>query len=460
MPFWTLSSSRHGAIIGERTLSYRELRDRAGAYAELLGRRSSKRLGFVLCDNSPGAVVAYLAALQIEDAVCLLAASLEPALLSRLIAAYRPEWLVAPDAQSLTVDYARSKGALGMTVYTAAESSEFPAIHPDLALLLSTSGTTGSAKMVRLSYRALAANAAAIAQYLELSSSARPITVLPIQYSYGLSVVNSHLHAEASLVLNSAPVTTRAFWDTAKAQQATSMAGVPYSYESLQRMDLNALAPTSMKVFTQAGGRLRPQLVSHFADLASARAGQFFVMYGQTEATARISYVPPSRLSDKLESIGIAIPGGELDVSPAGELVYRGANVMLGYADARSDLALGDTLQGVLNTGDLAKRDADGFYYLTGRMKRFSKLLGLRINLDDVDALLAAELACAAACTGSDTALDIAVEDHTQLARARDVVVRTYRLHASVVKVSHVAALPRTPHGKVDYAALEALVAR
>lgn len=283
---------------------------------------------------------------------------------------------------------------------------------------------------------------------------------LPMQYSYGLSVINSHLRVGATVLLGAPALTTREFWQLAATHAATSLAGVPYTYEMLRRLDVRALAPESLRVFTQAGGRLKPELVEHFAELARARAGRFYVMYGQTEATARISYVPPDRLSQKLGSIGVPIPGGELDLRENGELVYRGPNVMLGYAERRSDLARGDELLGVLHTGDLAKRDADGYYYLTGRMKRISKLFGLRLNLDDIDALLASDLPCSAACVGSDTELTIAVEDQSQLSRARELVTQTYRLHPSVVRSSFVAALPRTPAGKVDYAQLSALVGR
>ena len=130
----------------------------------------------------------------------------------------------------------------------------------------------------------------------------------------------------------------------------------------------------------------------------AARGGRFFVMYGQTEATARIAYVPPDRLSEKLGSAGIAIPGGRLSIEPAGagtmdgpvtgEVVYEGPNVMLGYATGSGDLALGDELGGVLRTGDIGYLDEDGFLFLVGRSKRIAKVFGLRINLDEVEAAM------------------------------------------------------------------------
>jgi acyl-CoA synthetase (AMP-forming)/AMP-acid ligase II len=466
MTFWAATSSRHPALYDERAalaLSYEELQRALQMLAELLGKRTTKRLGFVLCNNSAGTLVAYLAALQIGDAVCLTATTLSPSGLSQLLTAYQPDWIVSPldqRAEALSIDYERLEGPHGTAVFKRRLGAESEAIHPELALMLPTSGTTGSPKMVRLSYRALQSNAAAIAEYLALSSAERPILALPMHYSYGLSVVNSHLLAGATVLLSSSSVTSRAFWDLAAAKSATSLAGVPYTYEMLFRTGLRTLAPSSLKTATVAGGRLRANLVKHFADELRERAGRFFVMYGQTEATARISYVSPDRLYDKLGSIGVPIPGGALELSESGELVYRGANVMLGYAECRADLTLGDDLHGVLATGDLGTKDAEGYYYVTGRIKRFSKILGLRISLDDVELLLAGELSCGAACAASDEQLSIVLDDEKQVTRARELVAATYRLHPSVIRVSSTAELPRTANGKTDYAALTAMVAQ
>jgi long-chain acyl-CoA synthetase len=446
MSFWQLEHADDLALVEQRTsrvFTYRQLAAEVRAFAE---PAPVKRLGFVLCDNSLGAVVAYLSALQHRDAVCLLDASLAPQLLARMVDVYQPEWIAGAARHA---GYQRSERGL----LEREAPVEAAPLYADLALLLTTSGTTGSPKLVRLSYTALQANAAQIAQVLQLSTRERAITSLPMQYSYGLSVINSHLHAGGSLLLTADAAITRSFWDFATQASATSLAGVPYTYEMLQRLDLRALAPKSLHTFTQAGGRLRPELALQLAEL-----GRFYTMYGQTEATARISYVPPERLLEKAGSIGISVPSGRLWLdTTTSELMYEGPNVMLGYAEQRSDLARGDAQHGLLHTGDLGACDAEGYFRITGRAKRFVKLFGLRVSLDEVEALLSRELASTVACTGTDDKLMIALEGERLCARAQEIVTSTYRIHRSVVKVQHLAAIPRSSQGKVDYAALENL---
>jgi acyl-CoA synthetase (AMP-forming)/AMP-acid ligase II len=244
---------------------------------------------------------------------------------------------------------------------------------------------------VRLSYAAIDANAKQIAEYLELTARDRPITTLPIHYSYGLSVVTSHLNVGATIILTGQSVIDAAFWQLVRKEEVTSLAGVPYTYELLDRVGFRDMSLPSLRTLTQAGGRLPPETVRRYTEWAKARDARFFVMYGQTEATARMSYMPPARILDAPDCIGIPIPRGSFRLidetgttisSPGtvGELVYSGPNVMLGYALSPDDLSKGRELE-ELRTGDLASRDAQGLYRIVGRKSRFAKLYGLRINL-------------------------------------------------------------------------------
>ena len=179
------------------------------------------------------------------------------------------------------------------------------------SVLLSTSGTTGSPKLVRLAHRNIEANADSIAEYLDIDERERAIQSLPIHYSYGLSVLHSHLATGASVILTPHSIMRPEFWADAARWQATSFAGVPYSYAILQRTGLLRRAmPDTMRTLTQAGGRLAPEAIVKLHELMQERGGRLFVMYGQTEATARISYVPPEALPEKAHTIGIPIPGG------------------------------------------------------------------------------------------------------------------------------------------------------
>lgn len=331
------------------------------------------------------------------------------------------------------------------------------ALAPELALLLSTSGSTGSPKLVRLSYGNLQANAESIAQYLGLTNDERSLTVLPLHYSYGLSVINSHLHVGASLVLREISVLTPAFSESIRTHAVTSIAGVPYIYQMLWRTGFHKQNFPSLRTLTQAGGRLDDQLTTFFAQLAADRGWRFFSMYGQTEATARISYVPPHRLAEKVGSIGIAIPGGRLNIDPQNsELIYTGPNVMLGYASCRDDLALGDEQQGVLRTGDMARQDAEGFFYITGRLKRFVKLVGNRIGLDEVEHQLQHKWALPIMAAGRDERLVVWIEaaDDAVIELVRQWLAEQFGIHHSLCRFKRVDRLPLLSSGKKDYSAL------
>ncbi len=441
----------HALLVGNplQTITYGALGAACDGFNAMLGRRERKRLGFLLCRNDVPSLTAYLASLRSEDCVALLPDNLSDAAVDGLLERYQPDWLLGPAARM------QDRGGLDWhdkrLIFLPRD--ERP-IHPELALLLSTSGTTGSPRMVRLSYANLAANAASIAEYLELNSSERPITTLPMHYSYGLSVINSHLHVGAALLLTDDAVTTRPFWDLFREGGATSLAGVPFTWQMLARLRIERMALPTLRTLTQAGGRLSPELTEHFRQVAEAQGWRFFVMYGQTEATARIAYLPPELLASKLGAIGKAIPGGALSVTDEGELVYRGANVMLGYAESRDDLATGDTLNGVLHTGDLARQDKDGIFWLTGRIKRIAKVFGNRVNLDEVETLLGNQLGCAVAALDEDDALRVVLADSRQEAAALEVLRSTLGVHPSGLRVCSLREFPLTSSGKMDYPAL------
>ncbi len=337
--------------------------------------------------------------------------------------------------------------------------------HPQLALLLSTSGSTGAAKLVRLSHGNLAANAASIINYLGIGSDERAITSLPMHYSYGMSVVHTHLLAGARLLLTAQPLVARGFWDFFQAQGASSLSGVPAMYDMLERLGLHKMDLPSLRTLTQAGGRLPPERVQRLAQLAQLRGWRFFVMYGQTEAGPRMCYLAPEQALDKPGSIGRAIPGGRMQIVDAegrplhepgreGELVYEGPNVMLGYAQSLHDLELGDVNGGRLATGDLGYQDADGCFHITGRSARFVKMFGRRLSLDEVQAWGEA-VAEQAAATGRDDLLLLAlVRPRRDTAELRRELIGRFRLQHAKLVVAELAELPRSAAGKLRYSEL------
>ncbi len=440
-------------------ISHGDLRERVAAMAGQIVQRLDRGLIFLLATNSIDAITAYLACLECRYPVALLDAALDGPRLQGLIDAYEPAGLIAPVSAALPLAWTplpNSQYAL------AVRQGAAPVVHRDLALLLTTSGSTGNPKLVRLTAGNLLANARSIAEYLGIGPGERAMQSLPMHYSYGLSLVNSHLAAGATLVLTNHSFLRPEFWQAFDTNGCSSFAGVPYAYETLHRLRFDPARHRSLRTMTQAGGALKPELIQAFHAKAQGAGRRFFVMYGQTEATARIAYVPSDRLGGKIGAIGIAIPGGELTLSAVEgseqqELVYRGPNVMMGYAQGAADLALGDQLGGTLRTGDLAEVDRDGFFRLTGRLSRFAKLFGRRVSLEDVERELESRFAVRAAATEAADAADRLVL-HVAGAVGEAEVLRHLAAWLGVPPISlryrALEQLPMTASGKKDYRAL------
>jgi acyl-CoA synthetase (AMP-forming)/AMP-acid ligase II len=333
-------------------------------------------------------------------------------------------------------------------------------LHPELALLLSTSGSTGSPKMVRLSRTNLLANAESIASYLDIGHTDRAATTLPMSYCYGLSVVHSHLLRGASIILSEHSVVDPEFWESFRRHRGTTFAGVPHTFDLLDRIGFDAMSLPHLRYLTQAGGRLTPERVRRFAELGQRQGWQLYVMYGATEATARMGYLPPELAVDNPACIGRPIPGGSFELEPlddaaddplgeVGELVYRGANVMMGYAHGPADLALGRTVD-ALRTGDIARRHPNGMYEVVARRSRFAKMYGLRIDLQRVEDVLA-ERGLTAICTEDHGVLLAAVAERPDGCDAQRGVADAAGLPPSAVRVLDEAEIPRLPSGKPDY---------
>lgn len=460
MTFWALEhpAGDTACVFEGRAISYGELRgerDRAADTLDRLGAGAD--IGFIVADNTPRTLTVYLAALERGFPVALLPEEITRERLSALSALYRPGWIALPSADVALDGYLPDAAGHLLTRRETGPGDPHVAGGPRTALMLTTSGSTGSPKFVRLTRENIGSNAAAIVKYLGIESGECAITTMPFAYSFGLSIINSHLQAGARIVFSRRALTERAFWSELRDQGVTSLSGVPYSYAILKRLRIDDMDLPQLRTLTQAGGRLEPELVRHFAAIAVRRHWRFFVMYGQTEAAPRISYVPHERVMEKCDSIGIAVPGGRLSVDEAsGELVYQGPNVMLGYAASRDDLARPDELKGVLRTGDLGRADGDGFFYVTGRAKRMIKLFGNRVSLDEVEAIARRLQDGPAAAVGQDDRLRVFVERQPAEELARRLATEL-RVHPSAVAVESLDAIPVTTNGKIDYAALAAV---
>jgi len=425
---------------------------------------SDKPLIFTLCENTPGALLGYTAFISNGAVPLMLDAKIDTELLNNLLNIYKPNYIWLPDNMPVifkSKEIVFSESGYSLHLF----SSEKIALNPDLALLLTTSGSTGSPKLVRLSYKNIEANARSIIEYLDINSNERAITSLPMHYSYGLSIINTHLMSQATILLTDHSIVSKEFWHFFDREGATSFAGVPYTYQILKQFRLLRKELPTLKTLTQAGGRLAPELVQEFSEQSHSAGRKFFVMYGQTEATARMSYLPVEKAQGKYGSIGIAIPGGKfklfdeegreiVESEVDGELVYFGDNVSLGYAEVKSDLEKGDENNGELHTGDIARRDEDGFYYITGRKKRFVKLYGNRINLDAVEQLLKSMDGGEYVCSGNDDNLIVYTTHPVKIESIIQFLSEKTGINGLAFSVKEIAEIPKNSSGKILYAEL------
>ncbi len=433
-------------VLADRTLSYADLARQVEAAAARLG--DGRRLVLIAATNRADTLIDYLGALHAGHVV-LLAPAERPACIQALLDTYDPDIV------------ARQVGDAWVTEHRHAQPAHV--LHPELALLLTTSGSTGSPKVVRLSSDNVQANAEAVALSLGITAQDRALTTLPFSHSYGLSVVHSHLLRGAAVVLTDLSVVDTCLWDLARSSRATSFAGVPYTFDLLDRVGFAQLSLPHLRQVTQAGGRLPPAQVRGYAELGQRQGWDLRVMYGQTEATARMACLPPALAATYPSSVGPAVPGGSFRLADerdgVGELVYTGPNVMLGYAESASDLRLGRTVA-ELRTGDLARKGPHGWYDVVGRVGRFAKVFGQRIDLTHLELALS-DAGHACVCLEDDGGVQVVLEaDADAAVQVRHRASELCGLPAHIVRVTPVPALPRLPSGKPDMPSLLAGLAR
>ncbi len=447
-----------------KTLTYAQLDEAA---SKIVAEMEPRKLTFGLCENTLGSLVGYVAFMVHNIPTVLLDASKDVDIIDDLIEHYQPQYVWCPTRRAGV--FCAGVPVMEFEDYTLLQTGEQSyEIHPDVLLCLTTSGTTGSPKLVKLTEKNLRSNAEAIAEYLHITEKERAITSLPMYYSFGMSVINSHLIKGATLLLTDKAVIQREFLTFLKEGRATSIAGVPYTYEMLRRLRFLKMDLPELKTMIQAGGKLNANIVKEYVEAAQASGKEFVVMYGQTEAAPRMSYLPFDQALAKYASIGIAIPGGRLSVRDVndkeittpdtdGELIYEGPNVCMGYAECMEDLAKDDENHGVLHTGDVARFDRDGYFYITGRMKRFVKVWGNRCNLDATEQLVKT-MTTDCACVGVDDKITVFVTEEGLEDKIRTYLCDRTGLNTRAFEVKVIAAIPTLPSGKLDYQTMQAMI--
>ncbi|WP_035478709.1 AMP-binding protein [Gelidibacter mesophilus] len=421
---------------------------------------SSRSLVFHFSENSVDSLCLYMACMHAKAVPLLLSPQTERDLISSLIKKYQPNYIVAPEriCHYFDGEVVEVRGNYKLLKLNSPAHRLFD----QLSLLLPTSGSTGSPKLVRHSYHNLEMSAKNVSQFFGLVATDKAFLFLPMYYTMGLSVIHSHLKVGAAIVFTKSAMTDAKFWSLLKESSPTVLTGVPYSFEILKKLRFFRMKMPSLRILTQGGGKLSKELYDDCLQYAENNNVEFIPTYGQTEGSARMTFVEPFMSTSKKGSIGKAIPGGMLSIiddqgyesfegEAAGELVYRGPNVTLGYANSLEDLNLDDDRHGILHTGDLVERDADGYYFIVGRKSRFLKLFGIRVALDEIEKLINDSFELDCACGGNDQKMIVLITRADMTQKVSDFIVAKTGLFHQSFEVVYVEDIPRNETGKVIF---------
>ena len=344
-----------------------------------------KDIVLICFSNNIESYVLYICLIYKGAIPILLEEKSEISWLNSVIDKFKPSFIISDSgslsALNLNEDYNFNGRVISKRIHNSSGNKE---IHS----LLTTSGSTGEPKFAVISEKNINFVVSGICKYLKLDKKDRAITTLPLNYSYGLSILLSHLNVGGSIFVTDKGLFDKHFWNQIKDNNITSFNGVPFHFQQIIKLKID-LSQFSLRYITQAGGKLESEKILEFLNL-SIKKVPFFVMYGQTECSPRISYLPPEQIEKKLGSVGVPIPGGEIfifdsDKNGIGEIVYKGDNIFMGYADS-IDFLNNPNYEKIQqwHTGDLGYIDPDGYLFITGRKKRFIKLFGKRYNLDSL----------------------------------------------------------------------------
>lgn len=431
---------------------------------ELSAVLPKRELVFCLCENRVGALAGFLALYDCKDVCLLLSAHIDRELLNTLYDTYQPSYFWMPENKVTEFCYEVVFQYKGYVLCRT--GLQAPEMHPNLSMLMTTSGTTGSPKLVRHKYGNIESNARNVTLVFGWTPAERGIIDLPMQYTMGLNVINSHLYAGATVLLVEANLMNPKFWSFIKEHRGTNFTGVPFSYEILSRLRFQRMDLPYLTTLAEGGGKLSDSLFTTFANYAEEKGKRFFATFGTTETSARLAYLPPECATTHIGSIGKAIPEGDLmlvdengkevkEKEVDGELLYKGPNVTMGYGTCLEDLKKGDEFCGVYETGDIARMDADGFFYIVGRKKRFLKLFGLRVSLDQSERIISEHFGIECACTGDDTKMRIFITREELVDSVRQLISEKTGLKTTSFEVSAIDTIPRFESGKTNYRELK-----
>lgn len=454
------------AIVTEqgKIITYGELLRQMEKYASYFDDQERK-LVLVLCDNSYANLCIYLACLWKKIPMVLLDIS-EQHRIDELIQEYALTYLWMPEQSAHRIQMIPHANNGGYVLYkTLLGMTEAGKVREDIALLLPTSGSEGKSKLVMLSYKNITSNTIAIAEALQIQETDRAAVMLPLCYSYGLSVVHTHLYKKAVLLLPSSSIVRPEFWEFMSKERVTSLAAVPSGYELIRKLKIleGKYDFSNLRIITQAGGALRVDTQKYLLQWSkqSTTNTHVAIMYGQTEATARMTTFFLDEHPDKIGSVGKAIPGGKIWIDgeqTEGTVYYEGENVFFGYAKTQYDLRTVTTQGNILSTGDVGYMDQDGYLYLTGRKSRFAKINGYRVGLDELQEELSETVGCEILCVmgnrkGTEHIMIYCVESEGVAEKIQSIMNAKRKLLGRWC-LQYITQIPYQRNGKPDYQSL------
>lgn len=450
-----------------------ETRVTYGELAELMktvgAQVEPRSLIFMLCKNTVGSMAGYLGFVEHEAVPVTLNAKIDNELLANLLSIYTPAYVWCPVEETDRFEYEKVYECYGYVLLKT--GNEIYPLNDKLQLCMTTSGSTGSPKFVRYKKGNLEANAKNVAIAFGWTEDERPICDLGMQYTMGLNVINTHLYVGATVLLTTYNLMSGEFWDYIKKERGTNFTGVPFSYDIFYRLHFERMDLPDLHTLSQGGGKLTDARFIQLAEYAQKTGKRFIPSFGTTETSARMACLPAELALTKTGSIGRAIPEGELflidengkvltDPVAEGEMCYKGPNVTMGYAVCKEDLLKDDEFKGEYHTGDLARRDEDGCYFVTGRLSRFLKLLSYRVSLDQSERLIQQEFGIECACAGTDQRMNIYITDENKKNDVLEFISRKTGLFKNQFKVFVVPEIIRNDSGKIRYKEMDATYGR
>jgi long-subunit acyl-CoA synthetase (AMP-forming) len=394
--FFDIGNSKKKIVVVDEEnneISQYELNRKTQHISELFENNS---VVIIVADNCLDFISCYIAAMNKSNVITLLLdKTFSTEYIQSLIKIYKPNYIFCPKTIELSgFKIFKIIKLKGFKILKTKEKIEKKLNFLNF-LLLSTSGSTQSPKFVRLSKENIFDNTKKIIKSLRIKKNHTTITTMPAGYSYGLSIINTHLKVGAKIVLNNSTVFEREFWKKIRKFRVNSFGGVPEFYDILKKIDFRKYLTKDIRYFTQAGGRLNESTLNYLGNVSKEKNIKFFVMYGQTEASPRMTCLDWKFFFKKFNSVGKPLTGYEIKIVKnrkeikkpliKGEILFKGNNVSLGYAKNFNDLKKGNTNGRILYTGDIGFQDKDNFIFLTGRSKRIVKIFGKRFNLDDIE---------------------------------------------------------------------------